>query len=334
MKQSEELEAATRDPVGHSAEAEIEQLMRELNSLHECDRALGRLICYGPKAIPALRRFLLEGKRSVVYQPRRAAVEALGALGAKDVLLQYLTWKREIEDPATRFAEQSVKNSAARELAKWRSKDVLDALLSFGVPHCHPGIVEALGQFGCSEAIPYLLHALEDDLCQAAAINGLRALGREAELALVTAARTKLPTSDEERPSSRRRRTKALEVLVEIGPSAQSWSWLRPLLEDSDPGIVTAVSRIAAFLGNREDKKTAAGRLLDVMPGADWYLRGEIQTCLVDMYPEARSRIEQEIIERNALPETERIMDPMLRTLLGVRRRAEQEHHPLRGTPT
>jgi hypothetical protein len=70
------------------------------------------------------------------------------------------------------------------------------------------------------------------------------------------------------------------------------------------------------------------------MPSADWFLREKIQTCLVDMYPEARSRVEQKIVERNALPETERIMDPMLRTLLGVRRRAEPEHYPSPGAPT
>jgi len=328
MKQSEDLEAATSYSVAHSAEAEIDRLVRELNSLHESDRAIARLVLYGPKAIPALRQFLIEGRPRVVYQPRRAAVEALGALGAKDVILQYLTLKREIEDPATRFAEQSVKNAAARELVRWRTREILDALLTFALPHSQPGIVDALGKFATPEAIPYLLRALEDDLCQAAAVEALRALGREAELALVTAAQTRLPSSDEERPSSRRRRTKALELLAEIGPSPQSWPWLRPLLDGSDPGIVTAVSKIAATLGDREDRKTAVGRLLDVLPGADWYLREEIQTCLVDMYPEARSRIEREIIERNALPEAERIMDPLFRVLLGVRRRAEQEHNP------
>ena len=221
-----------------------------------------------------------------------------------------------------------MKNAAARELARWRTREVLDALLSFALPHCQPGIVDALGKFATPEAIPYLLHALEDDLCQASAVDGLRTLGREAELALVTAARTQLPSADEERSSSRRRRTKALELLAEIGPSPKSWPWLRPLLEGSDPGIVTAVSRIAATMGDHEDRKTAVSRLLEVLPSADWYLREEIQSCLVDMYPEARSRIEQEIIERNALPEAERIMDPLFRIVLGVPRRAEQEHNP------
>ena len=328
MKPPEDVEAGVGARAASVVDAEIERLIQELNTVRECDQAAAKLVWHGPKAIPALKRFLFEGRVSVVYQPRQAAIEALGGLGAKDVLLQYLLSKREIEDAATRFAEQSVKNAAARELVRWRTKDVLDALLSFALPRSQPGIVEALGYFASLEAVPYLVHALEDDLCQAAAIEGLRKIGRDAEMALVSSALIRLPSSDEERPSSRRRRTKSLELLAKIGRSPDTWPLLRPLLEDGDPGIIAAVAAITATLGTSEDRTAAVDRLLGVLPSADWFLREEIQNRLVELYPEAGPRIDEEIGRRKVLSEAERIMDPLFRVLLSVRRRAEQEGNP------
>lgn len=303
---------------------DLQRLIQQLNTVTECDQAAAKLVWCGPRVIPALRRFLFEGKPSVVYQPRRAVVEALGGLGAKEVLIQYLTSKREIEDPATRFAEESVKNAAARELARFRTKDVLDVLLGFALPHSRPGVVEALAQFGSAEAIPYFLRALEDDLCQASAMDGLRNLGREAELALVTSALTWLPSSEEERSSSLRRRAKALELLAEIGPMPNSWPLLRRLLDDDDAAIITATAKLAIALGNRDDRTTAVRRLLAVLPRADWFLREEIQNALIDLYPEAESLVEQEWVRRSEMPEARRLMDSTLRLIESVRRRVRR----------
>ena len=325
MKSSEhEIEAGARDLVSGGRDSDVERLMQELNTVTECDQATAKLVCCGARVIPPLRRLLFEGKPSVVYQPRRAAVEALSGLGAKEVLIQYLTSKREIEDPATRFAEESVKNAAARELARFRTKDVLDVLLGFALPHSRPGVVEALAQFGSIEAIPYFLRALENDLCQASAMDGLRNLGREAELALVTSALTRLPSSEEERPSSLRRRAKALEILVEIGPLPISWLLLRRLLDDDDAAIITATAKLAIGLGSRDDRTTAARRLIAVLPRADWFLREEIQNALVDLYPEAEPLFEQECVRRSEMPEVERIMDSTLRLIQSVRRRVRR----------
>lgn len=310
---------------GAPEERDIDQLVQRLNSLHDEYQAVASLIGYGRAAVPALKRFLFAGKPGVVYQPRRAAVEVLGALGAKDVLIEYVTWEKNIADPAVRMAEEAIENAAARELARWRTRDVLETLLGFALTHSRTGVIEALGQFACPEAIPYFLHALEDDLREAAAENALRTLGRRAELALAVAARTALPSDDEERPSSVRRRTRALELLAELGASGETWPILRPLLADVDPGIATAISRIAATSGDHQDKVTAVDRLLEVLPGADWFLRGQIQDCLVSLYAEGRPRIEREIADRSELQETTQAMDLPLRTLLGVRRRAAQE---------
>lgn len=312
---------------GDGAVRHAEELVQRLNYLPDGDQTMAQIIACGPIAIPALKRFLFLGRPSVVYQPRRWAVEALAGLGAKDALLEYLTSKKNITDPAVRMGEEAVENAAARELAKWRTQDVRDALLGFAFLPPRTGIVEALGQFECPEAIPYFVHALEDDVCAAAAEQALRTLGRQAESALIAAARIPLPLPDEERPSSRRRRAKALELLAELQPSPKSWPLLKPLLAEEDAGIVTAASKIAAMLGNDEEKTAAVDRLLAVLPTADWFLRDEVQNCLLSLYKEGAARMDQEIAIRNALPEAERLADPLLRTLLSVRRHVEHESH-------
>ncbi|HEY6345022.1 MAG TPA: hypothetical protein VIY49_26295 [Bryobacteraceae bacterium] len=262
---------------------ELEALVAELNSLHDLDRAVARLIAHGSDAIAPLERFLFEGKPSVVYQPRCGAVEALGALGAKDALLRYLTWKKEIPDAAVRLAEQSVENAAARELAALGGQDVRDALLRMAVPAPQPGLVEALAGLACLDAIPYFVRALEDDFCRFAAEDALRTLGRQVELALVSSSRTALPSIDEERVSSKRRRARSLELLAELGSTAEFWPALRPLLADSDAAIVLAVSKIAATLGESRDRVTAAARLREILPQGDWFLREEIRDCLTQL---------------------------------------------------
>lgn len=86
-------------------DSEISDLIRKLNTVTECDQAAVRLASLGTAAVSALKKFLFEGHPSVVYQPRRAAVEALARIGAKDILIQYLTRNNLIEDAGTRFGD-------------------------------------------------------------------------------------------------------------------------------------------------------------------------------------------------------------------------------------
>ena len=297
---------------------DLNALIEQLNSLHDLDRLVARLIARGPEVIPLLEQFLLRGKPSVVYQPRRAAVEILGALGAKDVIAGYLRLNKEIPDLATRFAEQAVEDAAALELAAFRSADALEILLRIALPSPQPGMVEALGRFVCPDAIPYFIRALEDDFCRSAAEEALRALGRQTEMALVTSSRLALPSIEDERSSSKRRRVRSLELLAELGPSAETWPILRCFLRDSEPGAVVAVSKMAATVGDRDDRIIAVDRLLQVLPDADWYLRDEIKECLINLYPDARSQVEACIAQKSVLPEPERLMDLSLRVLLAV----------------
>ncbi len=101
-------------------------------------------------------------------------------------------------------------------------------------------------------------------------------------------------------------------------------SFLRRLLDDDDAAIITATARLAVVLGDSDDRITTVRRLLAVLPTADWFLREEIQGCLLNLYPEAGPAVEQEYAKRNGLPEVERVMDSTLRLIEGVRRKAAQ----------
>ncbi|MGB7729188.1 MAG: hypothetical protein WBL50_14235 [Candidatus Acidiferrum sp.] len=57
-------------------------------------------------------------------------MEALAELGAKDVLMESLAQKRAIAVAVVRFGEEAVENTAARELARWRTEEVFQFLMS------------------------------------------------------------------------------------------------------------------------------------------------------------------------------------------------------------
>jgi hypothetical protein len=305
-------------------EAEIERLVQNLNSLEEGERTVGTLMAYGRSAIPALRRFLLEGRPSVVYQPRRWAVEALAGIGARDVLIEYLKHKRLLADPAVRFGEEPVENAAARALARWKDDETFQTLLEISRRRSQLGFVEALSRFGRPEAIPYFVHALEDDICRSSAEEALRALGTRTIPALVEAALTRLPSAEEERPASVRRRASALELLSGMELTGDVWRPLRELVGDPHPEVVIGASKIAVRLGNKPDKIATVRRLLDVLPHVDWFAREEIDTCLTSLYPDATEIVEAELARRNSLPDQERVMDNALRTLLRVKRNVDE----------
>ena len=143
-------------------ETAISRLVEKLNSLLEGEEAALALTACGRRAIAPLREFLMEGKPSGIYQPRRWAVQALAGLEAKDVLLEYLRRHRPILDAVARLGEEAVQNAAAVALKQWPGEDVYEVLTGI-VRRCHlPGAVATLGELGCTQAIPYIVAGLED----------------------------------------------------------------------------------------------------------------------------------------------------------------------------
>lgn len=311
--------------MNYEGEAEIRRAMEELNSLVEGERAVAKLLALGEAAIPALRDFLLRGAPSSIYQPRRWAVEALAGLGAKDVLLEFLRMERRLADPVLRMAEEAVENEAARRLAAWRSREVWETLLELAGDRPRAGVLEALGQFVRPEAAPYFISALEDDICRSVAEEALRKLGAAVKPELLRAALTPWPCRDEETPSSLRRRTSAAELLADLGVTREEWLELRPLVDETDPSLLAAVGRMAASAAEADERRAIAARLLGALESADWSVRMEIEELLVAFYDAAETAIEDMIARRRNPPGTAAALDPLIRLLERVRRRAKTE---------
>jgi HEAT repeat protein len=68
----------------------IENAIGRLKSLRDDDAGFVELVELGPDAVPPLRRLLFEPEPSGLHQVRGQAAEALAALGAFDVLADFL----------------------------------------------------------------------------------------------------------------------------------------------------------------------------------------------------------------------------------------------------
>lgn len=303
---------------------EAERLVAALNSLLEGEGVVTALVALGPAAIAPLRRFLLEGRPSTVYQPRRWAVQALGGLGARDVLIEYLT-SRPPADPQLRFAEEVVQNAAVREFLRWPDSATEDFLLELSKKRMLSGLVEVFGKLRMVEAIPYLDGALQDDVCRLPAEEALIEIGEPAREAIILSATTCLPDRDTETPSSLRRRQSALRALSSIGIRQVNWPNLRGLLQEEDPEIVLRCCALAVNGGILDDREAVVARLIAISGKAPWFLQEEVVECLLAWFDAARPAIEAEVGRRMMAAEIDRVRDQCLRLLLRVLRRAEEE---------
>lgn len=306
------------------SDAQIQAVVRDLESLRGGPLAAAALVGCGPRAIEPLKKYLLQGKPHGIFQPRQLAVETLAALGARDVLLEYLRQSQKIVDPVVRFGEADVQSTAARALAQWPSEEVYRALKDLAETRLLPGLVEALGTFQRVETIPYFLWALGDDDCRDAGEQALRNVGIGGRSSLIEAAITPSPSPEEEIPSSRIRRRKVLGILADGDLSNVEWERLRPLLADRDLEIAAIASRIALRIGTPTDQVKAVDKLIETLPRADWFLRTYARSCLADYYAIARAKIESEIASRSRAGDKERALDIMLRILVNLKAQMEK----------
>jgi len=301
---------------------EIESLVKGLESLQGGSMTAAALVGCGPRAIPHLRSFLLQGRPRGIFQPRQLAVETLAQLGAKDVLLEYLSTPVAINDAVVQQGEDAVRSTAARELARWQSDDVFECLQRVGLEHLFPGVVEGMGTFRKVEAMPYLLWALGDGVCRSYAEDAIRKLGVAARPHLVDAAGAQSPSAEEESPASVQRRRWVLRILSDLKVSDQDWARLRELLDENDPDIAITTARIALAVAPMPDKWRAIRRLIEMLPRADWFLRTEARAALAEHFDVAQEAVEDEIARRMNSGKKEQALDVVLRLLINLRNQA------------
>lgn len=301
---------------------EIEAEVKGLESLQNGPMAAAALMGCGYRAIPALRSFLLNGRPRGIFQPRQLAVETLAQLGAKDVLLEYLDRSKAISDATVRMGEDAVRSTAARELGRWQTEDVFRGLMQAGADHLLPGIVESLGKFRSLDAMAYFLWALGDGICRSCAEEAIRELGAKARPLLVNAANERMPSLEEESPSSLQRRRWVLRILSDLRVPETDWAQLRDLLEEADPEIVVTTARIGLAAGSEPDKWIAVGRIIEMLPRVDWFLRTEARAALAERFDIAHEQIENEIARRMKTGGKQRALDVVLRLLVNLRNQA------------
>jgi HEAT repeats len=198
---------------------DVERALERLKSLHDGDLGVVDITGCGSRAVLALRALLLTGETSSIYQPRCRAVAALAALGAHHVIIEFLGSPREVADPINRSGEEAVVNAAARALIGVKDPRIFPLLLELAETRLSAGVVEALGSFGRTAALPALLRAMREDHTRPAAEAALLRLNVAACPALAEIATRPLPSPGQESPSSRRTRLGATRILARIGAS-------------------------------------------------------------------------------------------------------------------
>ena len=259
-----------------SSDPAIATLICGLGSLIDGPAYVCRLIACGPKAIPGLTNLLLQEKPCSVSQPRQWAAEALGALGAYDVLLEYLRRPIEIQNLVVRHAEQAVQNTAARELSRYRTEEAFSVLFDCLRLHPLPGIIEAIGAYRRNETAPYLLDALEDDVGRSAAIEALRGLADGVRGLLIESAMTRKPCPPEfETASSLHRRRCCVRLLDQLNLTEPEVSRLAALLHEDDADLVVATAEVLVRASHFNDYQSALLHLSRVEQKVPWWLREE-----------------------------------------------------------
>jgi len=256
-------------------------------------------------AVEPLRAFLFAREPSGLFQTRCRAVEVLAALGARNVLADFLAHPREVADPVEQAGEDAVMNAVARALMLWPDDHVYGLLLAVSARKLLDGVVEALSPYGRVEAVPVLAAALADDFCRPAAETAFRRMGETACPYLLHLAAGPVP--DPEPESSRRRRRSALRLFGELY-RGEDWRSVHSLTADADDRVaVTACSlclpRVSPVL-----QKQVAARLVALFAGADWLLREEIEDVLVQHYALCR-----EVIEKNLAGASDSVVASLLR---------------------
>jgi hypothetical protein len=272
---------------------QVEQAIATLKSFQNGDFGVARVVDCGDQAIPALRGVLFQREPSGLYQARCRAVDALAALGAHDVLIEFLETKRKIADPIERLGEDAVVNAAALALADRRDKHLFELILRLANRACLAGVIGALGAYGRAEAIPALINALEEDTSRLTAEGALRKLGGLARAALLETVDQRLPLTGRESESSVRRRRSALRILADMEMTRGEWSSLRPLIHDSDARVTVLACKICLDKAPVGEQRDATCRLIGLLAHEDWMLRDEVEITLTAHFSNARDAIDR-----------------------------------------
>lgn len=275
-------------PISELAEATIRHLIAALESLTDGELAVDILIACGRRTVPFLSQALLDAPPQSIAVSRCRVVRALGGLGEKHILLQYLRdWKHPV-DPAITMAEDAVRSAAAKELLRWPSQEVFDILMMCIRDRSSLGLVEALGAFGRAEAVPVLFQVLRDDICEKAAKEVLRGTPEHTKtFALQLLAASSL--EDERAPSTLPMLRSTLALLSGMKISKTEWASISHLLDWVDAEIVITCAEIGMRSAPAKEYRAIVSHISRILPGCNWLQDSRAIELLEFCKPLARS---------------------------------------------
>jgi hypothetical protein len=306
---------------------DIQRALDRLKSLHDGDLGVLEITACGRRAIPALRALLLDGESSAIYHPRCRAIEALGALGAHDVVIDFLASPRDVPDPVNRTGEEAVINAAARALVGIDDERIFPLLLDLARRQPLAGVIEALGSYRRCEAIPCLISALSEDYSRRAAEAALLRLGSKARSALLRSATRPIPSAQWETPSSRRARRSTVRLLARIGAPSRQRSRFRDLMQDCDAEVAVHACRAYLASASKDEKPDIIRQLIALIPSLGWLLCEEVEECIIDHFEDAREIIPEFIRDRPPDPSDQSPRARIYRSLFRVVQRAGAVPH-------
>lgn len=253
--------------------------LSRLRSLH-CDAdGVADVVAIGECAIPALKAMLFEREPSGLYQVRCRAAEALGLLGAFDVLEEFLREWKSAADPVERLGDDVVASRAARAISQRQDIKTFALLSELTSRRPLAGLVSALASFRRPEAIPTLIDALGEDETRLAAETGLTCFGEAARPLLLSAA-DRFKVSHDLSESQMRKCRSILRLLGEIKLDGDEEGRLRPFMTSADVQVSALACRIALRSGSQNIRVDARSRLTDLRTQVPWLEHQEIDQYL------------------------------------------------------
>jgi HEAT repeat protein len=252
-----------------------------LKTLYREPDGVADIVAIGERAIPALKTILFTREPSGLYQVRCRAIEALGRLGAFDVLEEFLRRPGHM-DPVERLGDDVVAGAAARVIAQRKDQGTFDLLCELAAAHPLNGVMAALASFERPEAIPVLISALEEDEVRLSAETALSSFGPAARPLLLDAV-DRFTSGNALSESHLRKCRSILALLDEIDLDPSDMERLRPLMRSADMQVSLLACRIALHRGSETMRSDARARLICLRRSTAWPERSQIDHYLASI---------------------------------------------------
>jgi HEAT repeat protein len=252
--------------------------LSKITALHNGAEGVAEIVAVGVPAVPALRDMLFRREPSGLHQVRCRVAEALGLLGAVDVLEEFLRRPRR-GDAVERLGDDVVVSAAARAIARRKDNKTFKLLCELARTHPLNGLISALASFRQPSTIPILIRALDEDEVRQTAQAALASFGPDARPFLLDAIdRFKFTNAPSE---SQLRKCRSLLLLVgEARLNSDDIERVRSFTANPDPQVSLLACRIALCSESERARSEAREQLGYLRERVPWLERLQIDQYL------------------------------------------------------